>query len=423
MDPKLFDNVQLSKQSCYSLHNNLLSQVSTPRTNQFAPKVFTEVKPHITCTNQKSSGRCWIFAALNMLRRSVIQKYKLNGNFQFSQSYMFFWDKIERMNYNLKLVQGWLNEGKTVHSREVQHILKEPFGDGGQWVMFSNLVDKYGLVPQDVYPESVHSSNSRGLNMVLSRMFRNYVKDLVAENLDMQKALNKTYEVCVEFMGVPPKEFVWEYKDKDDKIHTQNLTPITFAKNLEIDLSKYVSLTHDPRNDTMKVYGVDGLGNVEGGEEVRYLNISVERMREITKDCIDANEPVWFGSDVGQFFKSKDAILDENTFDYLSYLDVKDGLTKRDRIEYCESLMTHAMVYAGYHSDQYGSVDYWKIENSWGSDGAYSGYLVCSDKWFREYTYQLIVPRKYVNDEEAAAWETEIVKKFPLWDPMGSLAK
>ena len=166
VEPQRFFDQNIPSEVGYALHNNLLSQVSTPRGTSFTPRIFREVKPTITCTNQKSSGRCWIFAALNMLRRDLMSKKKLPPNFQFSQSYMFFWDKLERMNYNLKLVKKWRSSGKDIKSREVQHILKEPFGDGGQWVMFANLVNKYGVVPQDAYPESTHSSASTGVNLV-----------------------------------------------------------------------------------------------------------------------------------------------------------------------------------------------------------------------------------------------------------------
>ena len=167
-----------------------------------------EVTPKTPCSNQKSSGRCWIFAALNMIRRRVITEKKLPESFEFSQSYVFFYDKLERMNYNLKLIEDFKNQTPQVeyNSRVVQHILKEPFGDGGQWVMFTNIVNKYGLVPQEVYPESTHSSNSAGVNMVLSRIFRTAVKDIYTnfKHYNRQNILQKTYEILIKFFGEPP---------------------------------------------------------------------------------------------------------------------------------------------------------------------------------------------------------------------------
>ena len=409
----------------YSLHNNLLSSVSTPRHENQAPKIFTnEISPKTPCTNQKSSGRCWIFAAVNMLRRQLIADKKLPKNFEFSQSHVFFYDKLERMNYNLKLIEGLReNENCEWNDRTVQHILKEPFGDGGQWVMFTNVVNKYGLIPKDCYPESMHSSKSAGVNMVLSRMFRTYVKDMYTSNeYNRKTCLEKTYEVLIRFFGQPPKNFVWNYQS-DNKVQTFSGTPIEFKNNFcKINFDDYVSLTHDPRNEYNNLYGVKHLGNVEGGDVVKYLNITATRMVELSKKAIDGNTPVWFGSDVGQFLNSKIAMLDEKSFDYNGFLDLNDTMNKRERINFCESLMTHAMVYIGYNTDQYGSINYWKIENSWGTDGAYSGNLVCSERWFREYTYQLVIPKKYLTDAEKAIWRGDISKEFPIWDPMGSLA-
>lgn len=413
----------------YSLHNNLLSSVSTPRTITQVPSIMTkEITPNTSCANQKRTGRCWIFAAVNMLRRSVITDTKIPESFEFSQSHVFFYDKLERMNYNLGLMIKCNNNKEkefNINSRLVQHILKEPFGDGGQWVMFTNVVNKYGLVPQDAYPESTHSANSAGINMVLSRMFRTFTKDIFGgkgDNFNKQAALQKTYEILIKFFGEPPREFTWNYKT-EGKVNTFSGTPIDFMKNFcKINFDDFVSLTHDPRNDYSKLYGVEHLGNVEGGDVVKYLNLDIDRLHELTKKAIDDNTPVWFGSDVGQFFNSKCGLLDKNSFDYVNFLELSDTMNKRERIDCCESLMTHAMVYVGYNTDKYGAVNYWKIENSWGTDGPYKGNLVCSNEWFKEYTYQLILPKKYLKSDEIELWNGQISKSFPLWDPMGSLA-
>jgi len=326
------------------------------------------------------------------------------------------------MNYNLKLVED-LKEENNYDSRVIQHILKEPFGDGGQWVMFTNIANKYGLVPRDVYPESVHSSSSRGVNKVLSRMFRTYVKDIYTNKpYSRHLSLQKTYETLILFFGEPPRDIVWNYKITN-VVKTYTGTPVNFMKeHCKIDFDKYVSLTHDPRNDYNKLYGVDRLGNVVNGDVVKYLNLDIDRLASLSKLAIDNNVPIWFGSDVGQFFNSKLAVLDKKSFDYINFLNLEDTLTKRERIDFCESLMTHAMVYTGYNLDKYGKVNYWKIENSWGTTGPYKGNLICSDEWFKEYTYQLILPKKYLSEEELNVWNGSISKSFPLWDPMGSLA-
>ena len=407
----------------FTLHNNLLSSVTNARDTTHIPSVLTkEITPSITCTNQKGSGRCWIFAALNMIRRKVMTEKNIKESFEFSQSHIFFYDKLERMNYNLKIMEGLKNEERLFSDRLVQHLLKDPFCDGGQWVMFTNIVNKYGLVPKEVYPESLHSSNSSGVNMVLSRMFRTFVKDIYKNNFNKQQALQKTFEVLIKFLGEPPKEFTWNFNDKDN-VDRFTGTPVKFMSDFcKINLTDYVSLTHDPRHAIGQLYGVQHLGNVEGGDPVKYLNISIERFKAVTKSAIDDNIPVWFGSDVGQFFNSKCALLDKKSFDYMKFLEISDTMTKKDRINYCESTMTHAMCYVGYNEDQYGTINYWKIENSWGSDGVFKGHLMCSDQWYKEYTYQLIVPKKYLKESELNLWNGRISQEFPLWDPMGSLA-
>ena len=412
------------KTTNYTLHNNLLSKVSRPRCIEQIPNVFTkEISPLVGSSNQKSTGRCWIFAAVNMLRRDIIKKHNIPEDFEFSQSFVFFYDKLERMNYNIELIKKFKSTNIDIKDRLVQHILKEPFGDGGQWVMFTNIANKYGLVPKDAYPESTHTSNSCGINKVLDRMFRTYAKDIYNNNFNKIDAMQKTYDILVKFFGEPPQTFKWEYKT-DNKIESFTGKPIEFMKEFcKIDFNDYVSLTHDPRNSTNQLYGVNNLGNVEGGDEVKYLNLDISRLNELTKKSIDDNNPVWFGSDVGQFYNSSEGTLDEKSFDYINFLDLTDTLNKKERIEYCESLMTHAMVYVGYHVGQYGEIDYWKIENSWGTDGPYKGFLLCSDKWFNDYTYQLIVKKKYLSDKELSIWNGKIVSSFPLWDPMGSLAK
>jgi bleomycin hydrolase len=405
-----------------ALHSNLLSSVSTPR--QVLPSIFDrEVSPSVKITNQKSSGRCWIFAGLNMLRRKVMEEKKLPNDFEFSQSYLFFWDKFERMNYYIKLVNQWFEEKRTLDDRHMNYLLKDAFGDGGQWSMFVNLVNKYGLVDQRNYPESTHSSNTKGVNMVLTRMFRTYVSDLYDKReIVVEDFLIKTFEILTRFFGIPPQKFVLEYK-KDKEIIKKEMTPQQFRDDFcQIKMDDYVVLLHDPRHSYHQTYSVEYLNNMEGGNSVKYLNLPMERCLELTKKSLDENQPVWFGSDVGQFFHHSDAMLDATHFDYMRYLNINDTMNKRERIDTAESIPGHAMVYVGYHLNTEGEIDYWKIENSWGGNGNYGGHLVASNKWFKDYTFNLVIPKTFLSLEEKEMWEKEPVEEFPLWDPMGTLA-
>ena len=422
MDFTQFNNLEIHGTYGFGLHNNLLSEVSFPRTIQ--PEYFhKEVTPTTTITNQKSSGRCWLFAGLNMLRRDVISDLKLSNNFEFSQSYLFFWDKIERMNYLIDTINELKSQNKDLNDRVVNHLMKDPFGDGGQWNMFENLVNKYGLVPQSVYPESIHSSNSRGINMVLCQIFRDYIAKLY-QGIELSKEyfLNKTYLLLVRFFGKPPNKFDFEYK-KDKQIITKEFTSLGFKDFCKINLDKYVSIVHDPRNNYNKLYTIELLNNIINGNQVKYLNLPMENIQELVKTSLNDNNPVWFGSDVGQFFHRKTDMLDEEVFSYQKYLNLELSLTKKDRMETGESIPSHAMVFSGYHQDKFGNIDYWKIENSWGKKGKYEGHLVCSNKWFQDFTYQVVIDKKYLKDNEKQVWDTnDFSKILPLWDPLGTLA-
>lgn len=423
--PNKYNKKEMDSRKNLSLHNNLLSQVSLPNKSLDSMYLFNkQVKPRGVVTNQYSSGRCWLFAGLNMMRHSFVQKHNLPSNFEFSQNYMFFWDKFERVNYFIHLYQT-TKDKEELDSRLTQFLLKEPLGDGGQWQMFVNLVEKYGVVPKSVYPDTTHSKNSAGLNMVLTKKLREYCRNIRLNDFNLERALEETYELLVQFLGKPPNEFNWEYSDKDGRYRVvYDCHPLTFYQDkVPISLSDYVSITNDPRNSYNQNYGVEHLGNVVEGKEVKYMNLNMERVRDLVKKSIDGNEPVWFGSDVGQFLHSKSNIMDKHVFDMESYLGISFGLNKRERIDYGESLMTHAMVISGYNEDRYGKINRWDIENSWGSKGPNAGYYTMSDEWMKEYVYQIVVHKNHLNDAEKKLWDEPISKRFPPWDPMGALAK
>ena len=414
----------------YGLHNHLLSEVTlSSEYDLSATRVFSKrLDLRGQVTNQASSGRCWMYAALNLLRLQTMKAHDLPTSFEFSQKYLFFWDKLERINYFLHAYNTTKND--TTDSRVVQFLLNEPLGDGGQWQMFVNLVDKYGLVPQSVYDESKHSKNSRGLNMVLTKKLREYARN-IRENREQptrEEMLNEAYEILVRFLGKPPSEFTWEYYDKSNKPqrHT-SLTPKSFYKQfVGTSLHQtYVSVINDPRNPYDRRYGVEYLNNVVEGRDVVHLNKDMDTLGDLLKKSIDAGKAVWFGCDVGQFLRSQSAVMDTKLFDMESLLNITFGLNKRERIEYGESLMTHAMLIVGYNEDHFGNINRWEIENSWGDKGDGKGYYTMTNEWMREYVYQIAVERSFLSeaDRALAADETPVHKRFAPWDPMGALAK
>lgn len=382
-------------------------------------------------TDQKQSGRCWLFAGLNTLRTEIARANHVKP-FELSQSYQMFWDKFEKANYFLERVLDTRTEA--VDSRIVQWLLQQPLQDGGQWDMFVNLVDKYGAVPQSVMPESFHSSKSREMNELLTQKLRRAAVSLrkhhedgvELEHLREEKrvVLEEVYRLLCYFLGEPPKAFDFEFRDLDGVFHRDaNLTPQDFIhKYAKLNLADYVSVINAPTADKPfgQTYTVQYLGNVEGGRPVLYLNVEIETFKQLALAQLQDGEPVWFGCDVGEMRSRDDGILDTNLYDYENSLGAELDMTKAERLDYGESQMTHAMVLTGVNVVD-GVPNRWKVENSWGTKVGKDGFFVMSDGWFDEYMYQIVVHRRHLPQDLLAALDKPPVKLAP-WDPMGSLA-
>lgn len=429
--PNVWFSREPNAKQLYGLHNHLLSEVSL--SSNYHPDSKHVFSKRVSCrgiaTEQKSSGRCWLFAALNMLRSSkFIEDNKLPKSFEFSQSYLFFWDKFERVNYFLNTFRE--TKFEPLDGRLMQFLLKEPMGDGGQWQMFVNLVEKYGLVPKSVFPETKHSSFSAGLNMVLTKKLREYCKTVrktPEQKMEstFESIRKEVFDILVRFLGKPPSNFTWEYYTTDDSFKRMtNLTPMSFYKEVvKTSLKQYISVIHDPRNDYDSVYGVQYLQNVQEGDPVSHLNLPMNTMIELVKKSIDANEPVWFGCDVGQFLRSQSAVMDRRCLDIERVLGIQFSMNKKERLEYTESMMTHAMLITGYNEDEYGNINRWEIENSWGTKGPAKGYYVMTNEWMKEYVYQITVRNQFLSPAQKECASKPISKTFEPWDPMGALAQ
>lgn len=383
--------------------------------------------------NQKQSGRCWMFAALNLMEYKLCRKYNLKG-FELSKNYTLFFDKLERCNYFLDSIIRTLDED--LDGRLVSHILTDPMGDGGQWDMIKNIIKKYGLVPSYAMKESVNSSATANLNNYLTKILRMYAKNLrdsYKKEKDLEKLkktqeeyMKKIYDVLSISLGTPPEKFDFEVRNEDEEfISDKNLTPQEFLKkHVEVNLDDYISLINAPTKDKpyFKSYTVDFLGNVMELDKVRYVNVPVEVMKEGILKQLKDGEPVWFGCDVAQFFYRKGANLDLSTLKIFDLLNVEYDLSKEERLDYKESLMTHAMVFVGCDYDEENKkINRYKVENSWGKDAGDRGYLVMSDEWFDEYMYQALINKKYLDEKVIKAYSEEPIHLKP-WDPMGSLA-
>lgn len=413
-------------------HNGLLASLETRKSAVENTPVFSLDLTKDKVTNQKASGRCWMFAALNTFRHKMIAGFQLE-NFELSQAHTFFWDKYEKSNWFLEQIIATADQDLT--SRKVAFLLQTPQQDGGQWDMVVSLFEKYGVVPKSVYPESVSSSNSRELNTLLNKLLRQdaqILRELIATGEGAEAIQAKKEELLQEIfnflamsLGLPPREFDFSYRDKDNNFHSEKgLTPQTFyQKYVDLHLEDYVSIINAPTADKPygKSYTVEMLGNVVGSRDVRYLNVPMERLKELAIAQMQAGETVWFGSDVGQVSNRKAGILATDVYDFHAGMDIELTQDKAGRLDYAESLMTHAMVLTGVDLDENGKSTKWKVENSWGDKVGTDGYFVASDAWMDEYTYQIVVRKEFLTPEELAAYEAEPVVLAP-WDPMGALA-
>ncbi len=384
-------------------------------------------------TNQKASGRCWMFAALNVMRFEVMQKLNLE-TFEFSQSYPLFFDKLEKSNYFLENILDTLDE--PTGGRLVSFLLTDPMGDGGQWDMFCGLVEKYGVVPKDAMRESVSSSATREMDYYLTLKLREFActlrtaheKGAEMEQLrgSKEQMLAEIYKILCISLGKPPKEFCFETRDKDGNfIRDAKITPQEFfAKYVGWNLDDYVSLINAPTADKPfgKTYSVKYLGSVKEGRAVRYLNLPIEQLKAAAIAQMQDGKPVWFGCDVGKCSIRENGIMDLNVIRADQLFGVSFPMDKAQRLDYGHSLMTHAMVFLGVNLDEQGRPNRWRVENSWGKEPGKDGYYVMSDDWFTEYTYQVVVHKKYLSREALEQLKAEPILLEP-WDPMGSLAK
>jgi|TARA_B110000881_G_C18595865_1_gene531265 bleomycin hydrolase len=381
-------------------------------------------------TNQKSSGRCWLFATLNLFRVGAMKKMNIK-EFEFSQAHIHFWDKFERSNHLLESIIN--TSDRKIDDRTIGFLLGDPIGDGGQWNMAMNLIRKHGLVPKSAYPESDSSSSTRWMNGMLKDILRTSASEIrkIIDNggsieearEHKEKRIGDIWKMLCIHLGTPPESFDWQWRDKDNEFHSKgSMTPQEFVSEyVDVNWEDYVCLVHDPRNETMQTYTVDFLQNVTGGPPVIYLNIDIESMKEITKKLLEDGVPVWMGCDVGKQMERKRGLWDANLFQYEELYGVNFGMNKEDRLHHGQTMMTHAMLFTGVDVVD-GQARRWRVENSWGAkESGQNGFYTMNDNWFDEYMFEIAAPKSYLTEEMLAGLETE-AKVLPAWDPMGSLA-
>ncbi len=381
-------------------------------------------------THQKASGRCWIYAGLNVLREIIAKKYDIK-EFEFSQNYTAFYDKLEKINYFIQSMDDFLEVDQD--DRTLQHLLKTGIQDGGQWDMFVSLIEKYGVVPKEAMVETASSSNTKFMNQIINVKLRQYAsgaRRLYQSGKSNQiealktKTIGELYTFLSTNFGIPPQSFDFEYVSKDELKVIKNLTPVQFYfDHVGNILKDYVSVIHAPTHDKpyMKTYTVAYLGNVIGGRQIKYLNLEMHELKSLVLKQLLNKELVWFGSDVARFGDRTLGVWDDQSYDLDQMLEMSLELSKSDELDYAQGSMNHAMVITAVNLED-GKPNRWKIENSWGDQAGNKGYFLSSDTWFDRYVYQAVIHIDYLSDQQKAVWKEE-PKILKPWDPMGSLAK
>ena len=372
-------------------------------------------------TNQLSSGRCWLFTGLNVLRSRMIQKHDL-GAFTFSQNYLFFYDQLEKANLFL---QGIIDTAdKPMEDRTVDWLFSNPIGDGGQFTGVSNLVMKYGVVPSDVMPETLNANNTSMMRSQLSNKLREdglrlraaKAKERPAMKVQMLKEVYRMLALC---LGVPPTEFTWaRYNSKGEFVSEKTYTPKSFYQEfIGEDLeNNYIMVMNNPTVEYGKVYEIEYDRHVYDGQNWVYLNLPIERIKEMAIASIKDNTALYFSCDVGKFLDRKRGIADLGNFDYESLMGVTFGMDKKERILTHASGSTHAMTLIAVDLKD-GQPVKWMVENSWGADSGYRGNIIMTDEWFNEYMFRLVVEKKYVPADIMALMNQKPIL-LPAWDPM-----
>lgn len=378
-------------------------------------------------TDQQQSGRCWLFTGLNVMRSRMITKYNL-GAFEFSQSYCFFYDQLEKSNLFL---QSAIDLAKLpMDDKKVDWLFHNPLSDGGTFCGVQDVVTKYGLVPAEVMPETFSANNTSQMSTLIATKLREYGLELRRMVADGAKAkalndrktqmLGTVYHMLSLCLGEPPVSFTWTRKDaQGNPVDTREYTPLSFYQTyVGADLKgNYVMLMNDPSRPYHKTYTIDMDRHSYDGQQWTYLNLPMEEIKAMAIASIKDSTMMYYSCDVGKFLNSKTGVLSLGNFDYASLMGTTFPMNKADRIRTFASASSHAMTLVAVDLDANGKPKKWMVENSWGPSSGYQGHLIMTDEWFDEYSFRLVVERKYV-----PAATLELLKQkptvLPAWDPL-----
>ena len=427
-------NAQADRGLHNAMVNNSLKTLAVNHENATAFDAhFSHRVTSVACTDQKSSGRCWMFTGMNVLRNQAIRKHHLPSDFQFSQAYLFFYDQLEKSNLFLQAVID--TRSKAMDDKEVEWLFKNPIGDGGQFTGVANLIDKYGLVPSDVVPETYNTNNTSQISDLLSLKLREYGLELRAMQApkgksgeaELQKKmqsrktemLGTVYRMLCLTMGEPVQEFTWTQRNaKGEVVSTERYTPKSFyEKYAKTDFSKYYMVMNDPTREYYKVYEIQYDRHVYDGQNWRYLNLPMDEIAQMCIASIKDSTMMYFSCDVGKCLDREKGFMSLQNYDYGSLFGTTFPMDKKQRVSTFASGSSHAMTLCAVDLDQEGKPLKWMVENSWGSKYGWQGFLIMTNEWFNEYMFRVVLEEKYI-----PAKTLELLKQKPImlpaWDPM-----
>lgn len=389
---------------------------------------FSNQVPSKACTNQESSGRCWMFTGFNVLRNKAIAKHNLPADFQFSTCYTFFWDQLEKANLFLQAMID--TRHLPIDDNTVQWLFKNPLSDGGQFTGVADLVKKYGIVPKEAMPETFSSNNTSQISSLIKLKLREdglklrttgADKKVTAGQLESEKAemLKTVYRMLAYSMGVPPAEFTWTQHDASGNIvSTKTYTPASFRDEFaNEDFTTYYMIMNDPTREYHKVYEVEYDRHVYDGHNWKHLNLPMDEIAQMAVASIKDSTMLYFSCDVGKFLDRQKGYMDINNYDYGSLFGTTFNMDKKDRVATYASGSSHAMTLCAVDIDENGRPVKWMVENSWGGSYGHNGFLIMTNEWFNEYMFRLVVEKKYIPAKTLKLFDQEPVM-LPAWDPL-----
>ncbi|SFE92959.1 C1 family peptidase [Sunxiuqinia elliptica] len=423
-----FEKSNYTKAMQNALSSNPITDLAWSRENEGTTDHYFTYRVDVSgITNQKKSGRCWLFTSLNIFRPMAREHFNVKS-FEFSENYLYFWDLFEKSN--LFLSNMIATADLELDDQKVRWYFRSPVDDGGQWINFVNLANKYGMVPREAMEETYSSENTSWMTRLLKRKLREQGLELrkLKENGASKKELQATkveqlaviYRMLVLNLGEPPVEFDYRYQDKTGNlVDAKTYTPQLFMKEVlgDIQLNDYVMLMNDPSRPYWKHYEIENYRNVQEGENWHYVNLPNEDIKSFCIESIKNNEAMYASCDVGKQLRRDYGVLDVDNFDFDAVYDVPFTMNKTERIQSSDSGSSHGMSLIAVEVDENEKPLKWQFENSWGEKSGEKGYLTFTDKWFDEYMFRVVVHKKFVSQKVLDIYSKK-AEMLPPWDPM-----